>query len=77
MSVGRAVIVAQRAAKPQCFNMLYGPDIICAIIDSIEAYGVYMARNNVAASDTDSANIYYLTRLLRAIISDCCGINIH
>ena len=57
--------------------MLYSPDIICALIDSIEAYGVYMAKNNVAASDTDSANIYYLTRLLRAIISDCCGINIH
>ena len=64
-------------ARMEIFASGDGPDIICALIDSIEAYGVYMAKNNVAASDTDSANIYYLTRLLRAIISDCCGINIH
>ena len=47
-----------------------------ALIDSIEFYVGYMESADMVLSQTDAMNIHILTRLLRAVLSDSCGIDV-
>lgn len=52
----------------------YTPDVVSALIDSIGFYVTAMTADALVASDTDADNIYYLTRMLKAILSDEFGL---
>ena len=54
----------------------YGVETARALIDSIEFYVGYMESANMALSQTDAMNIHLLARLLRAVLSDSCGIDV-
>lgn len=53
-----------------------GVDTARALIDSIEFYVGYMESADMVLSKTDSLNIHLLARLLRAVLSDSCGIDV-
>ena len=69
-SVKAAPAVAGRIADG------YGVETARALIDSIEFYVGYMESANMALSQTDAMNIHLLARLLRAVLSDSCGIDV-
>lgn len=60
----------------EIFRDGYSEDMVKTLLDSIEAYGAYMAKCGTVAADADCENIYNLVWLVRAILNDTQHMNL-
>lgn len=53
-----------------------GTDLAQMLLDSIQCYGRALAADGVCVAERDSDNLYNMAWLLKAILKDCCGVNV-
>ena len=54
----------------------YGTDLAQALLDSIQCYGKALVSDGVCISECDSSNLYNMVWLLKAILKDCCRVDV-
>lgn len=54
----------------------YGTDLAQALLDSIQCYGRALVADSVCIAAHDSDNLYNMVWLLKAILKDCCGVDV-
>ena len=55
----------------------YGPDLVNTLLDGIQLYCRGLSADGVCFGDRDSDNLYNMVWLLRAILKDCCGVDVN
>lgn len=66
------------AKYSELFNMLesgYATDMVQALLDSIQLYNRALSADSCIAQK-DSDNLYNMVWMLKAILKDCCGVNV-
>nr|DAJ56037.1 MAG TPA: hypothetical protein [Caudoviricetes sp.] len=54
----------------------YGKDLAQTLLDSIQCYGKALVADSVCIAEHDGDNLYNMVWLLKAILKDCCGVNV-
>ena len=54
----------------------YGPDLVDTLLDGIQQYGKGLVADGICFGDRDSDNLYNMVWLLRAILKDCCSVDV-
>ena len=54
----------------------YGTDLVQTLLDSIQQYGKGLVADHVCIDAHDSENLYNMVWLLKAILKDCCGVDV-
>lgn len=60
----------------EIFDDGYSETMVKTLLRSIEAYGIYMAHQGIVPDEEESNDIINLVWLVRAILSDCHGMNL-
>ena len=64
---------------PTILNILesgFGPDLVRTLLDSIQQYGKGLVADGVCIAEHDSENLYNMVWLLKAVLKDCCGVDV-
>ena len=54
----------------------YGPEFVQTLTDSIQRYARALAADGDCMYKDDADNLYNLVWLLKAILKDCCGVDV-
>ena len=64
---------------PTILNILesgFGPDLARTLLDGIQQYGNALVADGVCIARHDSENLYNMVWLLKAVLKDCCGVDV-
>ena len=50
--------------------------LVQTLTDAIQKYAVALGADGSVMNETDADNLYNLTWLLKAILKDCCGVDV-
>lgn len=54
----------------------YGPELVQTLTDSIQRYARALGADGDCMCKDDADNLYNLVWLLKAILKDCCGVDV-
>lgn len=58
------------------FECGYGESIAQTLLDSIDRYATAFETSSTVFSEYDTENVCNLVLLLKAVLKDCCGVNV-
>jgi hypothetical protein len=64
---------------PTILNILdsgFGTDLAQTLLDCIQQYGNGLVANGECIAQHDSENLYNMVWLLKAVLKDCCGVDV-
>lgn len=60
----------------EILDMGYESQMVQTLTDAIQKYATALGANGTVMNETDADNLYNLVWLLKAILKDCCGVDL-